>query len=277
MQRIVPLSVALAVLLAAGTAHADLIHRYSFDGTADDSVGTANGTLVNHATISGGNLVLTNNGASGGSVQYLSLPAGVIPTAGGRVTVEEWFSSPGMGQWGRGFDFGTDATNNFFFTPHSGFGDSRVRITLGGNGNEMGTAGAGLLDNNVTHMIAAVLDQTGSSISYYIDGTLSQSATLKPGTLIGLGTTSNYLGRSQYNADPGFVGTIDEFRIYDTARTASQIATDFGLGPNRVSAVPEPTGWMMLATGSAGAAIAAWRRRRYGPSQVGSRLACSTR
>jgi hypothetical protein len=192
MQRIVPLSVALAVMLAAGTAHADLIHRYSFDGTADDSVGTANGTLVNNATISGGNLVLSNIGASGGSVQYSSLPAGVIATAGGRVTVEEWFSSP---------------------------------------------------------------------------GTLSQSATLTPNSLTGLGTTSNYLGRSQYNAYPGFVGTIDEFRIYDSARTASQIATDFSLGPNRVSAVPEPTGWMRLATGSAGAAIAAWRRHRHELSQ----------
>jgi hypothetical protein len=270
MQRIMPLSVALAVLLAAGTAHADLIHRYSFDGTANDSVGTANGTLVNGATISGGNLVLSNIGGSGASVEYLSLPANVIPVAGGLVTVEQWFSSPGMGGWGRGFDFGTDTTNNFFFTPHSGLGDSRVRITEAGNGNETGPAGAAALDNNVAHMIAAVINQPGNSISYYIDGTLSQSVTLTPNTLTGLGTTSNYLGRSQYSADPGFVGTIDEFRIYDTARTASQIATDVRLGPNRVASAPEPTGWMMLATGSVGAGIAVWRRRRSesSPSQL---------
>ena len=45
-------SVFLAVLLQVGMAHAVLTHRYSFnDGTARDSVGGLNGSLMNGATV----------------------------------------------------------------------------------------------------------------------------------------------------------------------------------------------------------------------------------
>jgi hypothetical protein len=60
------LSVAAAV--SAGLAQTNgLISRYSFnDGTANDSFGTAHGSLFNGANISGGQLILggTGTGAS---------------------------------------------------------------------------------------------------------------------------------------------------------------------------------------------------------------------
>jgi hypothetical protein len=36
-------------------------------------------------------------------------------------------------------------------------------------------------------------------------------------------TAQNWIGRSQYSADPYFSGSIDEFRIYYNALTADQI------------------------------------------------------
>ena len=50
-------------MLFAGSAEAALTHRYSFnDGTANDSVGTAHGTLIGtNGSIAGGQLVLANN------------------------------------------------------------------------------------------------------------------------------------------------------------------------------------------------------------------------
>jgi hypothetical protein len=41
-------------------------------------------------------------------------------------------------------------------------------------------------------------------------------------------TTNNWLGRSQYPADPYFNGTMAEFRIYNGALDANTIAFDTG-------------------------------------------------
>jgi hypothetical protein len=45
--------------------------------------------------------------------------------------------------------------------------------------------------------------------------------------LSGLNDVNNWLGRSQFAPDPGFDGTISEFRIYSVARSAAQIMASF--------------------------------------------------
>lgn len=40
-------------------------------------------------------------------------------------------------------------------------------------------------------------------------------------------TTSNYLGKSQWNVDPMFKGSIDEFKIFGRALSASEIAASY--------------------------------------------------
>lgn len=61
-----------------GTLHAaTLIHQYTFDdGTADDSIGNIDGTLVGGASISGGILMLD------GTDDYVQLSGNAIPTGG---------------------------------------------------------------------------------------------------------------------------------------------------------------------------------------------------
>ncbi len=49
--------IAIVSVALVSSANAQLLHRYSFDASADDSVGTANGTLLNGAAVSGGALV----------------------------------------------------------------------------------------------------------------------------------------------------------------------------------------------------------------------------
>ena len=75
----------------ASSSRADLIHRYSFDdGTVNDSIGGANGTLVNNTlaapppTVSGGQLQFNNPAFTGTSTQrnYLSLPPSILPSNG---------------------------------------------------------------------------------------------------------------------------------------------------------------------------------------------------
>ena len=91
-----------------------LVHRYSFnDGTANDSVGGANGTLMGNATVSGGQLVLPNATSAAPATDYLQLPAGILtnsvngPNNDPAVTVEAWATfKAGQYTWANLFDFG---------------------------------------------------------------------------------------------------------------------------------------------------------------------------
>ena len=248
-----------AFLLASGAFSQTngLIHRYSFnDGTANDSVGSAHGSLFNGANISGGQLIISGTG-TGSSVQYMSMPAYVIPAGSTQFTIVQWFTSSNTAQWGRSFDFGSSETNNFFFTPRSFVSDtSRLRITQSGGGGETGPVGGPNLNDNTEHMIAAVLDQPNNMIAYYLDGNLQGSVALGANSASGLLAVNNYIGRSQYNADGGFGGKVNEFRIYNRALTGSEISTSY---VNGVNVVPEPSALSLLVVGLG---VVLRRRRR---------------
>ena len=260
LKKIIPvifLSMAAAVSAQAQTN--GLISRYSFnDGTANDSFGTAHGSLFNGANISGGQLILGGTG-TGASVQYMSMPSGVIPTNSTQVTVLGWFTSTNSGVWGRLFDFGSSTNNNFFFAPTtttSLTNSSRLYITQTGIAGAVGPAGGPNLNDNREHMIAAVLSQPQNLIAYYLDGALVGNSTLGSNTVNGLQAFNNYIGRSQYSADPGFRGMVNELRIYNTALTAQEITTSYASGAN---VIPEPSALSLLAVGLG---VVLRRRRR---------------
>ena len=245
-------SMAFALLGSASVVFSQtngLIHRYSFnDGTANDSAGNSHGTLANGASISGGQLILSGTGL-GSSVQHMSMPSYVIPAGSTQISLLQWFTSSSSGAWSRSFDFGSGTNNNLFFTPNSETyfsNTSRLRITQSSGPGETGPIGGPNLNDNVPHMIAAVLDQPNNLISYYLDGALFNSASFGSNSLSGLDAMNNYLGRSQYSVDGGFGGSIDEFRIYNRALSSVEIASSYTDGPN---VVPEPSSLSLLAVG----------------------------
>ncbi len=66
---------------------------------------------------------------------------------------------------------------------------------------------------------------SGSTGTLYVNGTAVGTNTAMFLAPFRLGsTTQNWLGRSQYSADPGFNGLIDDFRIHRSALSATQIA-----------------------------------------------------
>ena len=68
-----------------------LVAYYSGDNTANDSKGTANGTLVNGATYSTGKI---NNGFSlDGINDYVSIPNGTFNPTSGSYAISAWISS----------------------------------------------------------------------------------------------------------------------------------------------------------------------------------------
>jgi hypothetical protein len=202
-----------------------LIHRYSFDGTgttATDSVGSANGTLVG-ATQSGGELTLDGTG-------YVDLPNGMI-SALSDATFEAWFTHAGSVGWERVFDFGESdegedaqgfGTSYIFYTPNNG--EVARAAFLIPDGTEIQASAMGVI--GTVGSIAVVFDAGAGQMSYYQNGSLIEAAAVT-GTLGDINDVNNWLGRSQFVADPGLVGTITEFRIYDEALSSAQLSYSY--------------------------------------------------
>jgi hypothetical protein len=282
---------AVALAACALTAHAQLAHRYSFTTDASDSVGSANGTLVNAATVSGGQLQLNNPNFSGpsSSANYLSLPASIMPSSGS-VTIEEWFTFTGSGFFTEAYSF-TDAagpadttrpsasTGQYLMhtisapqpgSPPGGAntGGSHIAQSLAGYGGGaetdaygttpgVGAGGGGYLDNGETFMAATVINGAAGTLSYYLfdvsqNGVGGLQQTITAIPLSSYSFTDAWLGRSAFAGDNATSGTIDEFRIYDNAQSAASIAADYAAGPNVVIPVPEPASLALAAIGALG-------------------------
>jgi hypothetical protein len=291
-------ALAAAALLAvsASASQAALTHRYSFTTGMSDSVGgaTFNGSLVNSATVSGGALQFNNPNFTGGKNPdtngYATLPISILPTSGS-VTIEEWFTITGSGFFAESYTFSDNANdtnnpgaNNGQYLVHAiscpqggatpaGGGNRIEQAQAGGFSTEtddygstvgVGAGGGGFMDDGETFMCATVIDASAGLMSYYMfdmsqGGIGGLQSTVAADPLSGYSFTNAYLGRSAFIQDDATSGSMDEFRIYNSAQTAGQVAIDASAGPN-VVVTPEPASLSILALG--GLAMAGRRRRR---------------
>ena len=192
------------------------------------------GTVARDATGHGWNGALLNgaswvtgysNGAVNlsGSNQYISLPPGLVNSLKD-FSITTWVNLGSLASWARIFDFGSGTSTYMFLAPQSGSGNLRVAITTNGNGAEQQINAPAALPIGAWHHVAVTL--TGGVGILYLDGMgvgTNSGITLSPS---GLGaTTQNWIGRSQFSADPYLNGRVDEFRIYSGALTPGEVAT----------------------------------------------------
>jgi hypothetical protein len=90
------------------TTAPSLLHRYSFTADANDSVGTANGTLVGGAFITNGTVALSGVGSSGTAGDYVDLPNNMLTNVT-TISMEVWATDKGSLGWARIWDFGNSA------------------------------------------------------------------------------------------------------------------------------------------------------------------------
>src|SRR5208283_1504124 len=194
------MAVGLALLGACACLRGQtLVHRYSFVTNANDSVGTANATLVN-ASISTNGVVLNGTNA------YISLPAGVVSNLSA-VTIESWASFGALANNCYVFAFGnTDGSGNgedyIFLTPHGSGTRAVISGADPGYTGEQGAVISGTQDNQSNLMIATIFNPPANYIGLYLNGALVASNTAVTTTMASLNDKLSYLGRSLYTADP---------------------------------------------------------------------------
>jgi len=237
---LLPLTVPLtAVCLLAGRASADIVHRYSFDGTGTtvvDSVGGADGVALGGATQDGsGRLTLD------GDNDYVDLPNGIVSGLSD-ATFEAWvkWNGTAAGPWQRVFDFGTSsagengqgAGTTYVILMAEHVVTEHVYIAVNdGNGEQGAHSPTDLPTGQIVHVALTVVDR--DRITVYVNGEFQASAavTIPLSVIV---DNNNWLGRSQYLGNSNFWGQLDEFRIYDHALDDAQVALSYANGPDVV-------------------------------------------
>jgi hypothetical protein len=225
----------LAIGLAL-SANGNLVptHRYSFasNGNATDVYGTANGTANGGATFTTNGVVL--DGISG----YVSLPPGAISNLTA-VTMESWVTFGTITNNSYIFSFGTTDLNGagadyIFCTPHGNGTRAVVSGSDPGWQAEQGAVISSTLDNQTNVMVATVFNPSANNICLYLNGVLVANNTNVTTSLASVSDQLSYIGKSLYTGDPYLKGTINEFRIYNSALPYSQIAVDAAAGAGRI-------------------------------------------
>jgi len=192
---------------------------------ADETTGatladaTGNG---NAATLAGAAALVA--GRRGNAVKFsgghAALPAGIVSGLAD-FTIAAWVKPESIATWQRIFDFGSSTTSYMFLTTRpSTTGGLRFAITTGSGEQQVNTSAT--LAVGVWQHVAVTL--RGSTATIYLNGTAvgtNTGVTLRPSSLGQ--STNNFIGRSQFTADPALAASIDDFRIYSRSLTAAEV------------------------------------------------------
>lgn len=245
-----------------------------------DSVGSITATVRGlGATFNGAALVLpgttTGNQNAATVSAYLDLPNGILSSRT-NASIELWVTPVASQNFQRLFDFGAASggdglgaagewTGAGAATPNNVTASDEFALSLnvGTSINAQRLYGrlnydqAGALNLFVDSALATTIGQRyhyvvtfasgvgtyatsgGGRQSWYRDGTLVATLDL-PYALSAINDVNNWIGRSQFSADPLSRINIDEVRLYDHALAPAEITANFSAGPDSIVAPPPP-------------------------------------
>lgn len=227
------------MLFAVGV-RAELVHRYSFTSGADDSVGSAHGTLQNGATVADGQVILD------GTDDYVDLPGSEIAVnTYPALTVELWMTQPEINQsYSMSAAFGGTWDNGLgrdylMISTTRGEEVSKAAIAITPDSDapwsdEVGISGPELNDGLEHHYVVTL---NASEIAYYIDGVLQGTAAISADAISGLSAEFAYLGKGVYLGDGTVNGSINEYRIHNLAYDAAMVQSSYASGPDQPAAM----------------------------------------
>ncbi|MEW1721072.1 beta-L-arabinofuranosidase domain-containing protein [Streptomyces sp. NPDC093109] len=239
--------------------------------TAGTSAGASAGAGA--GTSAGGGTAIEN---ARGSYQYVDLPSAVL-SASPAVTLSAWVRPTHNAAWARVFDFGDGTTRYLYLAARNGSGVPRFALTTGGAGGEQAVNGTAPLPLDRWSHLAVTL--SGTTAILYVDGVAVGRNTAMTLTPRSLGApANNWLGRSNYPADPLFAGALDDVNIWSRALSPAEVAELNSVAPAAASSAGagdlasyglDETSGSTLADAS-GRALHATLRRSWGaPSHPG--------
>jgi PKD repeat protein len=221
-----------------------LVAAYSFD--------EGSGTLLHDLSGNGNNGTIANatwaNGKYGGSLNFtgktnsmVTVPSAASLNLTSGMTLEAWvyatkLSSPDNG-WCSAFSKGNVGSNNdVSYALYAATGTATppgVQVLV--SGNDQGPNGTSKVPMSTWTFLAATYD--GTTLSYYVNGKLVGSQTLK-GSIT---TTGSALTIGGDWSGEMFTGLIDNLRIYNTALSQSAIQAD--MSTPLAAAAPTVKSW----------------------------------
>lgn len=204
---------------------ADLAAHYPLDQTSGTAVSdiserSEDGSLQGGASWVAGRVGSNALRLSGGN-QYVSLPGALVQGCSD-FTWAGWVNVAADANWSRIFDFGSSTATNMFLTPRAGGNILRFAIRSSGGAEQQISYDIDFPLDEWRHVAVVLSGNTGS---LYLSGSqVAQSSNIQLNPSDLGATPNNWLGRSQYEVDPYFDGTLDDVRISCRAFTPEEIA-----------------------------------------------------
>ncbi|MBR1520011.1 MAG: RICIN domain-containing protein [Bacteroidaceae bacterium] len=194
------------------------------DDMTDKSFNQYNASLYGSSTFSGVSS-LVKSGTKSLSMDgktYVMLPCAVADQD--EMTITTWIRwTSGGSNWQRIFDFGNDTDQYMFLCPSNG---SEMRFVMKNGGDEQILSNGKKLGASTWHHVAVTIKPVGDKVQaiLYLDGeniAETDEFTIKPSDIA---PSLCFVGRSMFTADPLLSARIDDFRVYNYALSAEEVA-----------------------------------------------------
>jgi len=201
-----------------------LVAYYPFNGNANDASGNGRNGTVEGATLTADRFGIPNSAYSFNGTSWIQLPDAILPVSPTACTVSAWVLVHGTPPY-------TDEQEVFHTTPRIGEIDMSI--------SSAGQVGFGVKTGNAwtppeyssttiptTWAQLVGVYQQGQQIECWLNGSLVQTTAAPTGTLTTNSTDMNTtIGIYDYTAGPynGFVGSIDDVRIYNRAFSTNEV------------------------------------------------------
>ncbi len=229
-----------------------LAHRWSFNGSLDDSIGGRSAVLHGNTSVTGGQVTITGGGTQ--HVSYVDLGPNILPPTHSPVTIELWATQNLVQNWSRVFDFGSSQTNCLLMTWTRGTTLTQDQVHFLGSqtqdqlrpytlGTEFHLAMVLTPNGSGTTVKACKMDAGGN--------VLTSTTFTSPNNLSQLVQNNMWLGRSEY-ADNDANASYNEVRIWNAALSQAQLSANSVAGPNTLGTLGsiESTTSLVLAAGA---------------------------
>ena len=158
--------------------------------------------------------------------QYAQI-SNFTPTTGG-LTFAFWYKSNGSGTWARIFDFSNGpSSDNILMSPNNnGSGGLGFNVFIGVSSSDHTLSDINYNDNVWRHIVWTLSYVASGSLTstwnLYVNGVNKYSNSTKAYPLTSVTRTLSYIGKSAW-ADAFYNGYIDEFRIYNSVLSATDV------------------------------------------------------